>query len=147
VAEITISPAGTSFAVSPFKTNCLLIDVANEDDSPLVIQAVKSAQLNQYLLTYLQPGDSYCLLGGNMHAVAPDYDLKYFTDSLTRDPQELLSGPMRPESGDIGPVAPEAKDPSRTLLWVVLGLVLVVLASLSFKMIQSISEKDTHDRV
>ncbi|HMH21799.1 MAG TPA: hypothetical protein VK563_08485 [Puia sp.] len=134
---IALSPSENSFLMPAIRTDSLLLDIANEDNAPLVIQAVRTAQLNQYLLTYLQPGSGYSLLGGDPQAAMPAYDLKYFTDSLTRDPEEVATGPLKP--GHVpGPVQPVATDHSGIWLWGILGLVLVLLAFLSFKMIKAI---------
>jgi hypothetical protein len=138
VAAIGLSPAENSFQIPAVRTGSLVLDIANEDNSPLVIQAVRTAQLNQYLLAYLQPGSGYSVLGGDPHAVMPEYDLKYFTDSLTRDPEEIATGPLKPAGPPGKPAPPAAADHSGILLWCILGLVLVLLAFLSFKMVKAI---------
>jgi hypothetical protein len=140
IGEATISPGTTSFTIPTVKTNKLLIDIANEDNKPLVVEAVQTAQLNQYLLAFLQPGSGYSLLAGNPHAQSPEYDLKYFTDSLSKDPQEILTGPLQPLS-PLTVVTPQP-DHSGLWLWGILAIVLVLLASLSFKMMKSIPKED-----
>ncbi len=138
VSEATLSPGITSFSIPSVKTNSLLLDIANEDNKPLVVQAVQTAQLNQYLLAFLQRGYGYSLLAGNEHAQAPEYDLKYFADSLTKDPQEILAGPLLPvRPGAAAIVSPRA-DHSGLWLWGILSIVLLLLASLSYKMMKSI---------
>jgi hypothetical protein len=141
IAETTISPGMTSFAIPSVKTNSLLLDIANEDNKPLILQAVQTAQLNQYLLAWLQTGYGYSLLAGNEHAQSPEYDLKYFVDSLTKDPQEILSGPLQPIWPGVAAVVPPHTDHSGLLLWGILAIVLALLASLSYKMMKSIPNK------
>jgi hypothetical protein len=141
LAETDLSPGNTSFLVSSAKTNRLIIDIANGDDKPLIIQAVKTGELNRYVLTYLQPGNGYSLLAGNPGATAPEYDLKYFTDSLSRDPEELAAGPLSPVRPGQEPVTRVAPDHSGLILWSVLILVLLSLAFLSFKMANAIRKK------
>ena len=138
VASIKLSPAGNSFKIPAVRTGSLVLDIANGDNAPLVIQAARTAQLNQYLLAYLQPGYGYSLQGGSPLAVMPEYDLKFFTDSLTRDPQEIASGPLQPAVKARGNMPPIAPDRSGILLWGLLALILVLLAFLSFKMVKAI---------
>jgi hypothetical protein len=143
LTEGVLSPGSTSFLISSAKTNRLMIDIANGDDRPLIIQAVKTGELNRYVLTYLQPGTGYHLLGGDAGAVAPEYDLRYFIDSLTRDPDELAAGPVSPFSRGQEPVTKTAPDHSGLILWSILILVLLSLAFLSYKMANAIPKKKT----
>lgn len=138
VAETVISPGITSFSIPSVKTNSLLLEIVNEDNKPLLVQAVQTAQLNQYLLAWLQPGYGYSLLAGNEQAQAPEYDLKYFVDSLTKDPQEILSGPLQPIRPGASVAVQPHSDHSGLLLWGILAIVLLLLASLSYKMMKSI---------
>jgi hypothetical protein len=139
VAAITLSPSGNSFRIPSIRTSRLVLDVANGDNAPLAIQAVRTAQLNQYLLTYLQPGNGYALLGGNALAVMPEYDLKFFTDSLSKDPEEIGSGPLQPVAAvRRNAPPPPTPDHSGIILWGALALVLALLAFLSFKMVKAI---------
>ena len=112
----------------------------------LQLQAAQTAQLNQYLLASLRPGSGYSLLAGNAHAEMPEYDLKYFVDSLTKDPQEIGSGPLEPVSTAAITAENPHADHSGILLWGILAIVLVLLASLSYKMMRSIPKENQHDR-
>lgn len=140
IAEAVLSPGMTSFSIPSVKTNSLLLDIANEDNKALLVQAVQTAQLNHYLLAFLQPGYGYSLLAGNEHAQAPEYDLKYFVDSLTKDPQEILAGPLQPVRPGAPAIAPPHADHSGLWLWGILSIVLLLLASLSYKMMKSIQK-------
>ncbi len=106
---------------------------------------MKTGELNRYVLTYLQPGNGYDLLAGNPGATAPEYDLKYFTDSLSRDPEELTAGPLSPIRPGLEPETKVAPDHSGPVLWIILILVLLSLAFLSIKMANAIRKK--HDRL
>jgi hypothetical protein len=140
LAEADLTPGNLFLPVPSVKTNSLILEIANGDDKPLTVQAVKTAELNQYLLTYLQPGADYRLLAGNAHAMAPDYDLKYFADSLGQDPHELGSGPLQPIVH--GPSAgPAPADHRGLMLWIILGVVLLLLTYLSLNMTKAISGK------
>jgi hypothetical protein len=142
VAEMIIYPSNTSFGIPSLKTSRLLIDISNDDDVPLSIEKASTAQLDQYLLAYLQPGTGYRLLTGNPQADIPEYDLRYFTDSLTVYPGDVGVGPLQPLSaGPLSPVTP-GRDHSIFLLWSIISLVLVLLIFLSFKMMNAIPKKE-----
>ena len=143
IAAIDIDPANTSFQIPALKTHGLLLDITNADNAPLVIRKVATAQLDQYLLTYLQPGIGYQLLVGNSSIGVPDYDLKYFVDSLTSNPQELSAGPLQNNSPSVNKrVEPVVKDHSGIILWSIILLVLILLASLSFKLVKATGQKN-----
>lgn len=146
IAAVDLDPRNTSFKIPSTKTHSLLLDITNADNPPLAISRVAAAQLNQYLLTYLQPGITYQLVAGNPQAGPPDYDLKYFVDSLTRDPLELLPGPIR-EEGHPASKPVQTKDHSGFLLWGIILLVLLLLVSLSLKMVKATAQKDNNDRI
>ncbi|MHA4810482.1 hypothetical protein ACX0G9_20420 [Flavitalea flava] len=142
IKEISIDPSNTTFLLPFVKTNRLLIDITNEDDTPLLLKKAATEQLNLYLLAYLQPGSGYHVLTGDPKAVPPAYDLKYFVDSLTRDPQEIFSGPILSLLNPVKPITTAPKNNSQTLLWCIIALVLALLISLSIKMVKAISQKD-----
>ncbi|HWK06328.1 MAG TPA: hypothetical protein VNS58_21965 [Puia sp.] len=143
IAAIDIDPVHTSFAIPSLKTHSLLLDITNADNAPLVISRAATAQLDQYLLIYLQPGGAYQLLAGSPSVGPPDYDLKYFVDSLTRDPEGILMGPLQINSLSVSkPGEPAVKDHSGIILWSIILLVLVLLVSLSFKLVKATVKKD-----
>jgi hypothetical protein len=142
LADIQIDPKNTTFRIPSVKTGRLLIDIANEDNMPLIIQKTGSFQLHQYLLTYLQPGTPYYLLAGNELAPAPDYDLKYFIDSLTKHPLEARIGPLGPLRTLNKPAAIPVNDHSGILLWSIIAFILMLLIFLSFKMMKAIPGKE-----
>jgi hypothetical protein len=147
VAETTLSSSGGPLSIPAIKTNSLLVDIANQDDKPLVVLAIRTAQLNQYLLAWLAQGSGYSLVAGNAQAVQPEYDLRYFADSLTRDPQEIMAGPVQPIGSHEPAMVRPGRDRSGLILWSILAIVLVLLVSLSFKMARAIPKKEHHDRL
>lgn len=141
LADIQIDPENTSFRIPSVRTGRLLIDIANEDNTPLLIQKTGSFQLHQYLLTYLQPGSTYYLLAGNELAPAPEYDIKYFTDSLTNNPPEARIGPLEPLRRPKKTATAGLNDHSGILLWSIIAFILLLLLFLSVRMIKAIPGK------
>jgi hypothetical protein len=144
--KAVLDPLNTSFRIPAVKSSRLLIEISNEDNTPLVIQRAATSQLDQYLLAYLQPGIHYRIVAGNVLAKAPQYDLKYFVDSLTRDVQEVGTGALQTIAGDNGP-AFAGKDHSAVLLWSIIGGMLVLLVFLSVKMLTAVTKNDAPDRL
>jgi hypothetical protein len=141
VTGLALDPLNTSFRIPPVKTSRLLIDISNEDNAPLLIQRATSSQLDQYLMAYLQPGHSYRLLAGNDKATAPEYDLKYFVDTVSMGLHEIRPGILRSVESPKRPAARAGKDYAGVILWSIIGAVLLLLILLSVKMVKSIPEK------
>jgi hypothetical protein len=152
-----IDPTKKLFKVPALKTRRLHIDIANADNAPLVIGEVVCFQTTRYLLAYLRAGESYRLFTGNVQAVAPDYDLKYFTDSLKTTRGQLSIDSLQRIGSQDQPVAMTPiettketsvhKDRSGLLLWGCLLAVLLFLVYFSIRMVKAIAKKDAHDRI
>lgn len=133
---LSIDPSGHAFEIPSIKTRAMTLDIDNEDNVPLVIGKVETSQLERYLLTWLEPG-RYQLLVGNRQAQAPRYDLKYFVDTVSGEPAEIVPGILKVVSSPAAPPA-AVSDHSGVWLW---GIILVVLAFLVFfclKMLKAI---------
>ena len=159
VISVSIDPGNNVFRIPTVKARRLMIDIANADNPPLVISRVGTAQRMQYLLTYLQEGLSYQLLAGNVQAGPPEYDLKYFVDSLTREPLVLLAGSPQP-AGPVAQAPASVKGEqgsgnaggddgrhSGILLWSIITLVLLLLIYLSVKLARATAKKDANNRL
>jgi hypothetical protein len=157
VTGTAIDPTKKLFKVPAIKTRLLRIDIANADNAPLVIGEVVCFQTTRYLLAYLRAGESYRLFTGNVQAAVPDYDLKYFTDSLKTTRGQLSTDSLQRIGSHDQPVTMtpiEAtketsvhKDHSGLLLWGCLLAVLLFLVYFSIRMVKAIAKKDAHDRI
>jgi hypothetical protein len=92
VTSLSIDPHDTAFRLPSVKARSLVIDIDNGDNPPLSITRVASAQSGIYILTYLEAIThiDYELLTGHGGDGPPDYDLHYFTDSLSRHPLDIV---------------------------------------------------------
>ena len=171
--DLVLDPKHFFFKITNVKTRQLRIDIANKDNTPLVINEVPSFQSARNLLAYLQAGSVYEVVAGNAQATAPEYDLKYFTDSVHGTLRELAPGPVeRLDSADQAVLAGmepahsgQSMQPGGTenangrntkaggrnrsglLLWGSLLIVLLVLVYFSIRMVRAIAQKDKHDRL
>jgi hypothetical protein len=137
--SVEIDPTHHTFQVPSFKSRVLILDISNEDNAPLIVNNVVTSQLERYLLAWLQPGTEYRLLAGNVKAEPPAYDLKYFIDSMSREPASIIPGTLQAVARPAPP--PVVKDRSSVMLWVIISIVLALLVFLSFKMLKAIPGK------
>jgi hypothetical protein len=163
-AFISIDPHDTAFRIPVIKARTLLIDIRNDDNAPLVITRVASAQSGIYVLTWLEAftGNGYELEAGENWASPPDYDLHYFTDSLRRRPFDIglrainveavsrdsglvVAKPAPPGAGKDGEV--RANRRSGLLLWGILIFMLLLLLYVSVKLARAVSQKEKNDRL
>jgi hypothetical protein len=153
LTSVILAPNNIMLSIPTVKTRRLRIDIANGDNAPLVVTEISSFQKARYLIAYLKAGGSYEVLTGNALATPPEYDLKYFTDSLRSTPSVLVPGPIRQTSvSNIQPVAPIEKKPGGErsgglLLWSILLAILILLVYFSVQMTKAIKKKERHDRV
>lgn len=160
VANVSIDPHDTAFLLPGVKTHTLLVDVTNDDNPPLTITRAASAQSGIYILTYLVAIShyGYVLETGLGENDPPDYDLHYFTDSLSRHPLNLGLQPIHLYETSFVSVrdtalktatAATAKTDrvpanrrSGILLWVVVSLILLLLIYVSVRLARAVDNKD-----
>ena len=156
VTSVSIDPHDTAFRLPSVKAQTLVIDIDNGDNPPLAITRVATAQSGIYILTYLQAITriDYQLQTGHDEDGPPDYDLHYFTDSLSRHPLDIGLQPVRlnklPAAGGRDTAAKAtvsggnpnpANRKSGFLLWSILIIILFLLLYVSVKLAKSIANK------
>ena len=168
MSTVTVDPKHLMLKIPTVRTRRLWIDIDNADNAPLILNEVAALQAARFLLAYLQPGFTYKVFAGNAQAPPPDYDLKYFTDSVKEPPSTLLLDSLQPIGSQdqpkvingVSPAQPplsKEKTPasssaspkvsSTLLLWSAIFVVLLLLIYFSVKMVRAIAQKDTHDRL
>jgi hypothetical protein len=161
VTSVSIDPHDTAFRLPSVKTRTLVIDIDNGDNPPLAITRVASAQSGIYILTYLESISriDYQLQTGHGGDGPPDYDLHYFTDSLSRHPLDIglqriyfdkLTSGSGPDTeakaaGGIKNPSP-ANRKAGLLLWSILIIILLLLVYVSVKLARSIAKNKVDDR-
>jgi len=155
VATISIDPTDTAFRIPPVKAKRLLVDISNQDNAPLAISRVVTAQSGIYVFTLLSPAGKYVLAAGDPSIRAPDYDLHYFTDSLGEIPVTIGLGMIRPGRGgmpvirrDKGgqpviskPAGENTGSRSGLLLWALVAVILLLLLYVSIKLARAVDKK------
>lgn len=139
VRSFELSTADSNVVYLPgLKTKNLYVVIANDDNPPLVISDVRAYQLTTYLLANLTTDSSYQLRFSASDLVAPAYDQTLFRSNLTANP---------PAIGVSGITAIQADTANTTsffadsrIIWPALGLVLLVLGFLSYRMLREMGQ-------
>ncbi len=113
------------------KTNELIIEIDNADNTPLQITAVKAYQLSKYLIANLKSDEKYELFYENEKIASPNYDLQYFTDKIPKDILVLKTNRIvrLPKTASL--ILPAFF--TKTYIWLALVLVIALLGWLSIK--------------
>lgn len=129
---------------NPWETNKirakeLIIVIENSDNIPFTSVKLKAFQLNKYLIAKLKPGETYQVQAGNNKLTYPDYDLKYFVDSIP-DTLPILQTSITKTAGT------EATGVSqtfftKTILWLVIVVVICFLGFLSVRMLKEMNKE------
>lgn len=123
-----------------FKAKDILLVIDNEDNPPLLVENARGWQLNKYLLSYLEKGQSYELLFGDSAAFAPAYDLAFFADSIPSTLQETKPFNVV-ENHNAPSVKPKQNDSPSIVLWIVIIAVLGLLLFASYKLMSDVERK------
>jgi hypothetical protein len=162
VTSVSIDPHDTAFRLPSVKARTLVIDIDNGDNPPLSITRVASAQSGIYMLTYLEAITriDYELETGHGGDGPPDYDLHYFTDTLSWHPMDIGLRPiyvekLSPPGGrdTVAKAAAAIKNQITAnrrgglLLWSILAIILLLLLYVSVKLARAVSQKEKNDRI
>ncbi|MBX3256684.1 MAG: hypothetical protein KF862_21285 [Chitinophagaceae bacterium] len=140
VAETIIDPATDSLVLDGGKRKELLLVVENNDDQPLQLTNVTAYQLLHFMIADLQPGKKYSMLMGYPEAAAPVYDLRFFSDSIKVVEEEIAVHAPVPYAGDTVKDVKKGRLPF-IWVWVAIGVVLLCLLWLTYRLIKDISNK------
>lgn len=122
------------------KTGRLRIDIINGDDNPLIIKNISAFQLQDFAVCYLEKGHNYYLLAGDTAANEVSYDLSFVHSKPTSQftvirHSDVYKNPAYSTS------KAESKSRFTLLLWVAIGVVLILLSLLTWKMVKEISSR------
>lgn len=129
------------------KTNMIELLITNGDNPPLVINNVTAYQLDQSLISYLEKDQEYHILFGDDQAAAPDYDLKFFADSLQQDLKQITPAAISPNPL-YQPVITKKQQPVKNdflpawVIWLAIAAAAAVLIFLTFRMTQEVKKRE-----
>ncbi len=122
------------------KTDHLLLRITNNDNPPLKIDHIAASQLNRCLYTYLEKGNTYQLVWGDSAAIAPNYDIAAFSDSIG-NATALGVGKIRLHEWEKTTATPGKNNWSKWWLWLIIGAVTVLLLFLTFTLTKEINKR------
>jgi len=122
------------------KTDKIYLEINNHDNPPLKLTGVDGWQLDQTLISYLEGGKKYRLLFGDEKAVAPDYDLRFFTDTVAQQSVKTVN-----YSGVLANTLDQQKPASNSIpswvLWAAIAAAAIILLTLTLKMTGEVNKR------
>ncbi|WP_184546636.1 DUF3999 family protein [Mucilaginibacter sp. FT3.2] len=140
VAEAELNSTKNNDLLFSAKASRLLLQIANGDNQPLTITGIDAYQTDQYLVSYLNGNQSYHLLAGDSTAQAPEYDLRFFADSI-KDNIPTIKHEAVFKNDVVLPVQPKAGKDYTVLIWVAIIVALGLLLLLTLKMMKEVGKK------
>lgn len=123
------------------KTDKLYCVIENGDNPPLQIKEVVADQVSFSAIAYLEKDKSYSLLLDDALAIAPNYDLSAFRDSIPLN-GELLTVTGSPER--MKPISiKHEKDNNRWWIWPALAVLILSLGFLTYRLVQDMKKRDS----
>jgi hypothetical protein len=141
-----ISSAEPAVIYCENKTGKLEIEILNEDNPPLKIKGIDVYQTEQSIISYLEKGRQYQILLGDNNAVTPNYDLKFFTDSLHKQLPEIQHGAIAANPLYQAKQVKAATGIPVWVIWLAIIAALAVLGLLTAKMAQEIGKRPAEEK-
>jgi hypothetical protein len=119
-------------STGPVKAKSLLIEIENNDNPPLKVQAIKTEQSSKDVVAFLEKGKTYFILAGNESVKAPQYDLLQFRDSIPNQLTSLSYNNLQPTE-----VTVQRKEIFNwsNWLWPAIIITLLALGFLTYKLL------------
>jgi hypothetical protein len=121
-----------------FNDSIFAIKIYNEDNPPMEIVALYTAQNAEKIITYLESGKSYDLEMTNANAISPQYDLVSFKDSIPKEVNEIGFSDIRNSSSV---VTVNNSSFIQIWLWPTLTFVLIVLGLFTYSLIKDVAKR------
>ncbi|MEZ2335179.1 hypothetical protein AB6735_06070 [Mucilaginibacter sp. RCC_168] len=134
------SAKGTDLLIAA-KSNQLIIQINNGDNLPLTISSIDAYQSAESLISYLDDKQSYRLLTGDQSVQAPEYDLKFFADSIRDNTPQINHETVSQNA------AYQTKQPAKAgrdytvFIWIAIVVAAGLLLFLTLKMTKEVKKK------
>ncbi|WPU94916.1 DUF3999 family protein [Mucilaginibacter sabulilitoris] len=140
LAETALNSAKATDLLLSAKTEELLLQINNGDNPPLTIKGVDAYQSDESLISYLDSKETYHLLAGDSSVQAPEYDLKFFADSIRDNTPQISHGDVQQNTAyQIKQAKP---DRDYTLfIWIAIIVAAGLLLFLTLKMTKEVGKK------
>lgn len=144
VIEAELNSAKNNDLLFSAKAKQLLLEIGNGDNQPLTITGINAYQSDEYIISYLDGKQSYRLLAGDSTAQAPEYDLKFFADSIKDNIPAIAHGAVV-KNNVIPAEKPKAGKDYTAFIWTAIVVSLGLLLLLTLKMTKEVKKKAEGD--
>ncbi len=137
-----------SFEINSYSNATILTDnlkaekfklvIKNNDNEVLKIKSIKARQLTKYITAELEKDEEYTIKFSNSEAKKPNYDLKFFTDSIDKNLPLIKVNSIQEISQAQIPTSKSIF--TSTYVWVILSFVVLGLGFMSFKMMKDMKK-------
>jgi hypothetical protein len=118
------------------KCDSFTIVIANNDNAPLKINKITARQLSAYAVAKLEPSKTYYAYFGDSTIEVPKYDLVYFQDKITKDPEIIATGPVIDKALKTKDEYNGSRD--KYIVWIGLAIISIILIYLTSNMMKKI---------
>jgi hypothetical protein len=140
ILEAELSSIKNNDLLFAAKAGELQLQISNGDNQALAISDMKAYQSDEYVISYLDGKQNYHLLAGDSTAQAPEYDLKFFADSIKANIPAISHGRITKNNLTIAGKPKAAKDYT-LLIWLAIIAAVGVLLLLTLKMTREVGKK------
>jgi hypothetical protein len=136
----------------------LVLRINNDDNQPLIVDAVRAFQVKHYLVADLESKKKYFIRFGNDSIPAPVYELTHFKDKIPASPEVIRSGMRKDISAKQISVASAKKEAAaaatetaklgdsifkdKKVIWGAIGIVILLLGFMTMKMLKEMKSKE-----
>jgi len=135
---IISSDSVVNLSLPIFNDSGFTIKIYNEDNPPLEVAAVSTAQNEEKIIAYLESGKSYDLELTNANANPPHYDLLSFKDSIPKQVKEI-------RFSNISKISTAVKVSNsyfkQVWLWPTLIFALIVLGLFTYRLTKDVAKR------
>lgn len=119
------------------------LEIDNGDDQALKIELAQATMFKQYLVANLESGSKYTLQFSDKKAHSPNYDLAHFTGNIPKEIPVIQTGQiisLQTENKRLTEL--DGLFGNKYMVWLVIGIVGIGLALVSFKMIKELGQRE-----
>ena len=121
------------------------IEIANEDNPPLTISAIKAFQLNRYLTVWLTKDIAYTIQFGQPSLKAPVYDIAFFKDSIPENTGVITAADIRLLPKSDTSRQKESFFTNKNIVWIAIVIVVLILGYMSLNLVRDAAVGKTKD--
>ena len=123
------------------KANQLIIQINNGDNLPLTITSIDAYQSAESLISYLDGKQTYRLLAGDQSVQAPEYDLKFFADSIRHNTPQISHEVVSQNTAYLIKQPAKARRDYTVFIWIAIVIAAGLLLFLTLKMTKEVNKK------